>query len=177
MAYFIIKNNMKKFFLAFFLFIILTGFVFADHPDDKLGLGLMGGWHGNWATLGGWGHGYTAFSLKIPNVPVFWAVNLGFGSNYLYIGVSGDKYLYERDIVSAINLHWIVGLGGWINIGFSDVKDFEFGARLPIGVSWHLLGFLELFIDTAPSLGLKVYPEVKFPAGGWPLEIGIRFWL
>jgi hypothetical protein len=166
---------MKKILFVFVLFFLLTVSVSADHPDDKIGLGVMGGWHGNWITLGGWG--YSAFSLKIPNSPVFWAINLGFGSGYFYTGVSGDIYLYERELVPELNLHWMIGLGAWVNLGFGDAAGLETGVRLPIGVSWHILDFLELFADAAPSLGFKIYPEFYFPAGGWPLEIGVRFWL
>ena len=165
---------MKKFLIVFVLFIILTGTAFADHPDNKLGLGVTGGWYGGWLD-GGWGH--SAFSLKIPNVPIFWAINLGFNSKYFNLGVSGDIYLYERELVAAINLHWMVGLGAWVNLGFGDAKGFELGGRLPIGVSWHIFNFLELFADVAPSLGFKIVPDFYFPAGGWSLEIGVRFWL
>jgi hypothetical protein len=167
---------MKKILLVFVLFLILTGIVFADHPDDKLGLGVIGGWHGSWIAFnGGWG--YTSFSLKIPDVPVFWALNLGFNANYFWLGVSGDVYLYERPIVSEINLHWMVGVGAWVNLGLGNAANFELGARVPVGISWHILDFLELFTDIAPSLGLRVVPDFYFPSGGWPLEIGIRFWL
>ena len=166
---------MKKILLVFVLFIVLTGVASADHPDNKLGLGVMGGWHGAWSSGGGWG--YTSFSLKVPNVPLFWAINLGFKRNYFRLGVSGDIYFYERDLVSNINLHWMIGVGGWINIGFGDAKGLAFGARLPIGVSWHALPFLEFFADIAPSLGFQLAPEFYFPAGGWPLEIGVRLWL
>jgi len=168
---------MKKLLLVLFLFLVLASIVSADHPDDKLGLGVIGGYHGSWIIVdGGWA--YTAFSLKIPNVPVFWALNLGFSSNYFRLGVSGDLYFYERPLVSAINLHWMIGVGAWTNLGFSGgTVNLELGARAPIGVSWHVLDFLELFTDVAPSLGFKLLPDFYFPAGGWPLEIGIRFWL
>jgi hypothetical protein len=168
---------MKKVMLVFVLFFILAGALSADHPENNLGLGVMGGWHGNWESLGGWGHGYTAFSLKIPKIPIFWALNLGFSSKYFILGISGDKYLFERDLVSEINLHWMIGLGAWVNLGLGDAKGLEVGGRLPIGVSWHILSFLELFTDVAPSLGIKLIPDFYFPAGGWPLEIGVRFWL
>jgi opacity protein-like surface antigen len=164
---------MKKILLVSVLAVIMAGAVFADHPDNKLGIGVMAGWYGGWGS-GGLAH--TALSLKIPNVPIFWGANFSFSSNHFSLGVFGDKYFIERVLVSDIGLHWYVGVGAWVNLGFGDASDLSAGARLPIGLSWHMLDFLELFMDVAPSLGIKIIPEIYFPAGGWPIELGVRFW-
>jgi len=165
---------MKKILLVVILTVIMAGAVFADHPDNKFGIGVMAGWYGGWGS-GGLAH--TALSLKIPNVPVFWGANLGFSSDHFSLGISGDKYFIESALVSGIGLHWYVGLGAWVDLlWFGDTADLSVGARLPIGLSWHILNFLELFLDVAPSLGVQIVPEFYFPAGGWPIELGVRFW-
>lgn len=166
---------MKKFLLVLVLFaIIATGTVFADHSNNKLGIGVMGGWYGGWGTSG-WGH--AALSLKLPSIPIFWGISFGLGENHFYLGIQGDNYFYEGALVPQVNLHWFVGLGAWINVGgFGDNPFLSLGARIPLGLSWHIVDFLEVFLDIAPSLGLQVLPSVYFPAGGWPLEIGIRLW-
>jgi len=166
---------MKKILLVIVLAVIMAGAVFADHPDDKFGIGVMAGWYGGWGS-GGLAH--TALSLKMPNAPVFWGINLNFSSGHFNLGISGDKYFIERALISGVGLHWYVGLGAWANVGFSSgTVDLSAGARLPIGLSWHMFSFLELFMDVAPSLGVRIIPKFDFPAGGWPIELGVRLWL
>ena len=166
---------MKKILLVSILVLVIAGAAFADHPSDKFGIGLMGGYYGGWEG-GGWGH--TALSLKLPNIPIYWAINLGFDESYFRMGLSGDYYLVEGVLVSDINLHWFAGLGAWANLGFfSNDAYISFGGRLPIGLSWHVIEILEIFLDVAPSLGVQVTPKFYFPSGGWPIEIGIRIWL
>jgi hypothetical protein len=165
---------MKKFLIIFILFIIVTGITFAQQPEKEFGIGAVAGWHGGWPGVTGWG--YMSFALKIPHIPIYWALNTSFNFSYFHLGVSGDYYFFERPIVSSINLNWFIGAGAWVNIGFGDASGFELGGRLPVGVRWHILDFLELFSDIAPSLGLRLMPDFYFPAGGWPIEIGVRFW-
>ena len=153
--------------------VVIAGAAFADHPNDKLGIGVMGGFLGQWDESG---LGHISLSLKLPGIPVFWGGHLGFNSSYFRLGVFGDYYIIESPLVSNINLHWYVGLGGWLNLGFNEFY-LSFGARLPIGISWHVIDMLEVFLEAAPSLGIKVAKDFHFPAGGWPLALGIRVWL
>ncbi|MCL2210024.1 MAG: DUF3996 domain-containing protein [Treponema sp.] len=164
---------MKKIVIVLILSVIICGTAFADHPDGKFGIGIMGGWYGGWGTSG---YPSASLSLKIPDIPVFWGVNLSFGTGYFALGVSGDMYFLEGSLVPDVRLDWFIGLGGWLNIGFGSATDFSFGARLPIGLSWHVIDMIEIFLNVAPSLGLQVAPKVYFPAGGWPIELGIRLW-
>ena len=134
----------------------------------------MGGWNPNWNLKGG---PQAALSLKLPGIPVFWAFSVSFGPEQLFLGVSGDNYFIDRVLVSDLNLHWFIGLGGYVNFGVGDVFIFSFGARLPIGISWQPFPLLEVFLDIAPQLGVQLAPTFDFPAGGWPVEIGVRLWL
>jgi hypothetical protein len=167
---------MKRFLLAFFLVTTISvSTVFAHHDEDKFGVGIIGGWDFRWD--GFTGSPSLALSLKVPNIPIFWGVNLRFNSNFYNLGISGDYYFIEKDLVSDIFLHWFVGLGGWANIGLSSGPLlFSFGARLPIGIHWHIIEFLEVFTNIAPSLGISINP-FHFPEGGLPIEIGVRLWL
>jgi hypothetical protein len=163
----------KKILLVLILVVVFSGAVFADHPENKLGIGVMGRWSGLWDGIGYPG---AALSLKVPGVPIFWGINLGFDSNYFSIGVSGDKYFMEGALVSDIKLHYFIGLGLWADLTRAGDTYLSFGARLPIGLSWHLVDPVEIFLDVAPSLGVSINP-FHFPAGGWPIELGIRLWL
>lgn len=177
--------QMKKIIIVFALAAILaTGTAFADHPDGW-GVGIVGGYYGGWE---GGGYPHFGLSLKVPDLPIFWGINLNISSYYFGLGVTGDYYFIDKILAPDINLHWFLGVGGWVNLGIWNTgnKDggvaFGLGARVPIGLSWQLdlggspLTFLEIFLDVAPSLGVYIAPGFHFPAGGWPIEFGLRLW-
>jgi hypothetical protein len=154
------------------LLVLLVGFgvstaAFADH--NGLGIGIVGGW--------GWpGHSYGGLSLKVPKLPVFWGIYPTFAGLHFGIGATGDYYFVDKAIVGP--LHWFLGVGGFLNAWFGDSANLGLGLRVPIGLSWHIIKPIELFLDFAPGIG------VSFNAGGvwgpyWAgaLELGLRFWM
>jgi len=168
---------MKKVVLVLVLFAILaTGTVFADHPNGKWGVGIQGGTSGDWDG-GGHLHNGGALSLKIPSVPIFWAVRLDIFNDYFSLGISGDKYLIDKLLVKEIGLGWYLGLGVGVGIGIGD-DDLALGVsgRLPIGLSIQPIDLLEIFLQIVPQLGVSIMPSFHFPYGGWGGDIGIRLW-
>ena len=186
---------MKKLVLALLLVTIITAGAFAQEPEG-LGIGIVGRWGGGWGD--GIGYSGLAFALKVPSVPIYWGLNLDIGSNYFGFGVTGDHYIIYSSIVPEAGLNWFLGLGGWASFYSNSHRYYNddysytgvgFGARLPVGLSWHPVSLLEIFLNIAPSLGVSFETEVRvgnnivrrggvsFPAGGWPLELGIRLWI
>jgi hypothetical protein len=166
---------MKKFVLVLTLVaIIATGTAFADHSDG-LGVGVL--WRGNIGFGGGIGHGI-ALSLHVPKIPIFWGIDFHLNGNDIGLGVTGDKYIYDETLIEIV--HWYLGLGGYVDLYLADDAIIDFGARLPIGLSWHFLKILELFVDVAPSIGIGLYThgsgDIDFPHTPFPVEIGIRIW-
>ena len=184
---------MKKFLMVLALVAILaTGTAFADHPDG-FGIGLVGSYGIGWGGAGG------GLSLKIPGVPLFWAINLGLGSDHFGFGITGDYYLID-DALPVPTLHWFLGVGGffnfytWSSTYYSEkysYSNLSFGLRVPIGLSWQPIDLLEIFLDIAPSLGVYIDGDGKYTYAGteyvwhkggagfhWgvPLEIGFRLW-
>jgi hypothetical protein len=165
---------MKKILFVFVLVaIIATGTAFADYPSG-FGIGVQGGFGGTW---GGGTMGGAALSLKIPSVPIFWAVQAGFGSEQFWLNVTGDYYLIHNPLVSSIGLHWYFGLGLGVGLGIGD--PFRLGAefRVPVGLSWQPLDFLELYLQAVPSIGLRFLGGPVGLWGGWGGNFGLRFWL
>ena len=172
--------------------IIATGTAFADHPSG-LGIGVVG----NYSTWGFGGQG-GGVSLKIPSIPIYWAVNLDLGLGYFGIGVTGDYYLIDKNLSGPLN--WFLGVGGYFSfLSYSSsyfLVDYSYtwmyaGVRVPIGISFQPMPLLEIFADIAPSIGVGIYSgyEVKYGGTslykedgsvglGWgaPIEIGIRLW-
>jgi hypothetical protein len=177
------------------LFIVLIGLLvstaaFADHQG--LGIGIVGG--GGW---GGAGFGWPALSLKIPSVPIFWGIYLPLNSYGWGMGVTGDFYFFDKNLVTndftnedgtyKFRLDWYLGLGGFMNMYFWNNKhgygDFnlDLGVRVPVGLSWHIIRQLELFLGIHPGVGIWIgdynkdwQVPVHFFIGG---EIGLRLWL
>ncbi|AEF80196.1 hypothetical protein [Leadbettera azotonutricia] len=180
---------MKKLALVAVLGVVLAIVgVFADHPSGW-GVGLDVQLGGSWDKdyYGDPGARY-ALSLKAPQLPIFWGITLDINNNWFGIGITGDYYLIDKLLVKNIGLGWYLGLGGYVNVNIWDLPaDYSWtsiglGARLPIGLSWQPLDFLEVFLDFGPSLGLAfglgdAYDDhIHFPDGGWAGDFGIRFW-
>ena len=185
------------------IFVFSAAGAFADHPSGW-GLGLIGGYNGGWS--GGGASPGVGLSLKAPSLPIFWGIHLGLSNHAFNLGVTGDYYIVDQKLVPEANLHWFLGVGGWFKFyNHSDdgrigtekwnysYTSLGFGARVPVGLSWQPVDFFELFLDIAPSLGVAIDTEgtytvggqkyvghdggIVFPAGGWGLDLGLRFWL
>jgi len=179
----------KKLFVFVLAVVIAGGTAFADHPKGT-GIGVVGFYPGG-----------AGLSLKLPSVPIYWAVSLGFYSgydSYLSLNVSGDYYMIDNKLVGP--LHWFLGVGGFLgfntftnnyhNVDYSWT-DLAFGARVPIGLSVQPIPLLEIFLDIAPSLGLGINGEQAYTYNGnkyvnkkggvglyfaLPIELGLRLW-
>jgi len=146
---------------------------FADHPS-LTGIGLVA--TSSWANGGA--SGQLGLSLKLRQTPIFWGLHLSFASTYLGLGVSGDEYVVDRPLVhdKGFDLDWFLGLGGYAYLEASSIADFGLGARVPIGLSWHIDKQFELWLDLAPSLGISLNP-LYFPDWSVPAELGFRAWI
>jgi hypothetical protein len=175
---------MKKVVLVGILAVVLTAGAFADHPKGW-GIGVEGQYNLAWDGFDG--AGGAALSLKAPGLPIFWGINLEIRNHLFGVSLTGDYYFIDELLVKNINFGWYFGFGLYggmwrYDYGAADWNSFRFGARLPIGLSWQPLKFLELFLDIAPSLGMGIYTgnysdDFHFPEGGLGLDFGIRFWL
>jgi len=174
---------MKKLIFVLIIGLLLGTAVFADHPG--FGIGIVGGGYGGWS---GHGYGYPGLSLKIPNAPIFWGFYFPlYEPQHFSMGITSDIYLFDRSLVTKeltnedgtykLKLDWYLGLGGFINLYFWW-KDalIDFGLRVPVGLSWHIIKQLELFGGIYPGIGFwfgSPWP-VHFIIGG---ELGLRLWL
>jgi hypothetical protein len=164
---------LKRVLLLFCFVLLVSAGVFADHPDDKVGVGLFAG--GGWGSVGG-GVFNPGFSLKIPRVPVFWGFNAFFG--YAPgLSVSADYYLVDRDLVKdgSFDLDWFLGIGAFTHLFFGDHFTMALGARLPVGLSWHINKVFELFLNAVPAIGMSFTSSPFY--GSFGAELGFRAWI
>ena len=166
---------MKKVLLSIiFAAVIATGTAFAEYPNNKIGVGIIAGYNGSWE---GGGSGNLSLSLKLPQLPIFWAARLEIDGDWFALGVHGDYYIYHEALLPEYNLDWYLGIGAWVSIWApNDNLGLALGLRLPIGLSWQPIDILEVFLEIAPSLGIQVLDSVRFPAGGFGIGLGIRVW-
>jgi hypothetical protein len=193
---------MKKLVLVLLIGLLAGTAAFADH--EGFGIGVVGG--GGWS---GGGLGWGALSLKIEKIPIFWAFSIPFSGRVGFsLGVSGDYYIFDKNLVSAtmtnedgtydFKLDWYFGVGAYFNVFFFNdywdnyyrnrkgaVKEsFDFGLRAPVGLSWHIIEQLELFLALVPGFGFWIGPvwedrEYKTGFSVHPViggEIGFRVW-
>ena len=187
---------MKKLVLVLLLAALMSAGAFAQHPDGW-GVGLGFSFGGNWRESGT-DSGLTLY-LKAPKLPIYWGINANlfdweFGNpSFFGFRVTGDYLFIDRALVPDAKLGWFLGVGGyvgfwrysfdsaWVDYSYSL---FDVGVRVPVGLYWMPLDFLEVFLDIAPSLGFynrsvsgTGLESRSGLGGGWQGDFGIRFWL
>ncbi|MDR0731499.1 MAG: hypothetical protein LBF63_07505 [Treponema sp.] len=160
----------KKLFLICVIGLLAVN-AFADHPGGKLGLGIFGGGGGTTAA-----HGNLGLSLKLSSLPLFWGITAYFGDPFS-LNVSADLYLIDDDLTrdGSFDLDWFLGIGGFGHFVIGDSFSVALGARVPIGLSWHIINSLELFADVVPGLGISLQGAPLY--FDWGAELGLRLWL
>jgi hypothetical protein len=165
-----------------------------NHPD---GWGIGVGFHGGYGGAGLYG---AALSLKAPQLPIYWGIQLSLYNHYFGLGITGDYYVFDRPLVRDINLGWYLGVGGFFGFGHYSEKrsiagikyqaswtSLNVGVRVPVGLSWQPLKWLEVYTGIAPGLGLGFYVAGEDDGGSaksgayfhwaFDVELGVRFWL
>ena len=173
---------MKKLILVLAFLLILTIGAFAEHPGGG-GIGIVGQSHFEWKEFKG--SPGAALSLKMPEKPVYWGINVRLNGSDFWVSVTGDNYIVDKRLLPDINLGWYLGVGAYAGFfhvgGDSSYSSLGGGARVPIGIYVFPMSFFEVYVDVAPSLGLEILFGNKsgpyFPAGGLGADLGIRFWL
>jgi hypothetical protein len=168
---------MKRFVIVLALAVIITtGTVFAG-DQDGLGIGAFWASGGGWSNAGTVGHS-GALSLHLPGVPIYWGINFGGWSDVIWLGVSGDflHLVNNQPLGKNTGLSWFIRLGLYGKVWLGDILGLDFGARLPIGLSWQPIKVFELFLDISPSIGAYIFESNVGLGGGWVGEFGIRLW-
>jgi len=186
----------KRIVLALALVAVVSMGAFAYRPG---GWGVGGGfqfghnWDDHISTRYRANSSLTLF-LKAPTVPIYWGLSASvfdwrFGSDETRFGfrVTGDYHLIDSVIFPDIGLGWFLGLGGYLSYdrrswgGNSYFNLVDLGVRVPIGISWIPLDFLEVFGSIAPSLGFYWHnrgwtSDRTGIGGGLQGDLGVRFW-
>ncbi|HOX92046.1 MAG TPA: hypothetical protein PLC54_03925 [Spirochaetales bacterium] len=108
-------------------------------------------------------------SLKMDNLPL---IGLGFslGQNVVSFGFTADWWMVNENLFSFINFY----LGPGFYLGYQT--DLLLGGRLPIGLNIFPVKSLELFLEIAPTLAVRLSDPIVFPEFGLQGAFGLRFW-
>ncbi len=118
-----------------------------------------------------------AITFKIDEIPLMFAVSLSIHGNDFSLGATADHWFIHEQISDSLPIMWGIGWGAYGHVGITQSTNLSFGGRLPIFLdAFFKDGFLEPFIQIAPSIGIAVAPELVFPDWSIPFSIGLRFW-
>jgi hypothetical protein len=108
-------------------------------------------------------------TLHLPGIPFI----LGIGvAEPLALGFTADYWLGHGNIISLFD--WYAGLGVYLAVDLSP-NDVAFGIRIPIGIQvWAFGETLEIFLETAPAVGVSFIPTAFW----WHIQaaLGFRIW-
>ncbi len=145
--------------VAVLLIIVSTGSVFAA-SGWAIGLGYNFDFNN--------GAGAPSLMLQVPGIPIMWGIGYSF-TEYGYLNVSADWWLYRTHLVGILNLY--LGPGVWVRFNTGPASDFRIGMEVPVGFQIFVIKPLELFLE--PALLLEFYPNITPYFGA---KIGFRFW-
>jgi hypothetical protein len=169
---------MKKLALVFVLVLITVSGVFAQQTAGRLGVGVMGQYNLGFGSASG--SAGASLSLKLPQSPIFWGLRFE-GSGGFAFSLTGDVYFFSQNLVSGVDFGYRVAVGAYSRLAAgNNITDVGLGLRLPLGVYFMPIDFLELFFNVVPDLGVGLVFgnefEFRFPDRGLCLEIGVRVW-
>jgi len=160
--------------------IFAAGTAFADEPE-RWGVGALYSYYPDAA-----GFFYNiGVTLKVPNVPVYWAAGFGVGNYDYWFGITGDYYFFDQPFnPENNNFRWYLGVGGEIHYYYYEysyyqwpigtqtliVDEFNIGVRIPVGIRYFINNDIEIFFDIAPTIR---FIDFYFQC---PMAVGFRFW-
>ncbi|GMO22295.1 MAG: hypothetical protein Ta2B_01160 [Termitinemataceae bacterium] len=138
----------------------------------SLGIGLRGGWGGDWggALL------ITPSTSVIDGMPLHFGISFGGWGDGINIGVTADYWFFRPNISGPVYFYVGAGLYAWFALATNG--GLGLGFRLPIGVDFDF-GKVDLFLEVVPQpqiLGLYSGGGVGF-WWHWGGAIGARIWL
>ncbi len=158
---------MKKIMLALVLLLCVSASgVFA------LGLGVQGDFNVGENTDAG-----LSASIKFDSIPFYFAVKTSFTNDYFALGLTADNWILNDTFIQE-PFKWFIGWGLYTNMVIADPFGISVGGRIPVGLNaFFANGFVEPYIQVAPSIGITFLPDLHFPDWSVPISLGVRFWL
>lgn len=114
---------------------------------------------------------------KIPGLAPIWGLNFSLSpkeSSY-FLGLTADWLLYKQPLYSPFNLNFYMGPGLYGSLSLASVSRADLGLRIPFGVNWTPVKFLEIFAELTPAFGITFQDPIQ-PAWIFQAAVGGRVW-
>lgn len=114
---------------------------------------------------------------KIPGLAPVWGANfsLSAAKSEYFLGVTADWFLYKQPLYTPFNLNFYMGPGLYGSVSVAEKSRADFGLRIPIGVTWNPLRFVEVFTELTPAFGITIQDPIQ-PAWVFQSAVGARIW-
>ena len=112
---------------------------------------------------------------KIPGLAPIFGLNFSFGAKSEFLGITADWLLYKQPLYEPFNLNFYMGPGFYTSLLLSDSSRYDLGLRIPVGINWVPLKFLEFFGEVTPAFGITIKDPVA-PSWLFQSAIGARVW-
>lgn len=119
-----------------------------------------------------------AITFKTDSIPLVFALSYNLSGDPA-IGLTGDYWALNKRLVNlgSVPLNWFFGVGFYINTIFADEFVLNGGIRVPLGLNMFIAdGFIEPFVQIAPSFGVVLVPALDIDGVFWPIAAGFRLW-
>jgi hypothetical protein len=116
---------------------------------------------------------------KIPGLDPLFGLNFSFGEDENFLGITADWILYKQPLYKPFNLNFYLGPGFYSSLYFADSSRVDLGLRIPVGINWVPVDFLEVFFELTPAFGVTISPSSDQqiqPAWIFQSAVGARVW-
>jgi hypothetical protein len=135
---------------------------------------------------------------KAPGLAPVFGLNFSFSNktSRYFVGTTADWLMYKQPLYQPAYINFYMGPGFYTSLQLDSVNDdekaklssgdldtarreqinrFDLGLRIPVGVNWTPVKFLEAFLEVTPAFGITfqdpIAPNWLFQAG-----LGARVW-
>ena len=113
---------------------------------------------------------------KVPGLAPLFGLNFSFGSSANFLGVTADWLLYRQPLYEPFNINFYMGPGFYTSIYVADNSNrFDLGLRIPVGINWVPVKFVEVFGEVTPAFGITFRDPVA-PSWLFQSAVGARVW-
>jgi hypothetical protein len=167
-------TNMKKAMMALLLGTLLVAPALAQTGNVAVGPVYSLNFLGLQSPLNGLG-----ITGKIPGLSPIFGLNFSLSAAAdSFVGITSDWILYNQPLYAPFNINFFMGPGVYSSLYLAKSgtgSRFDLGLRIPFGVNWVPVKFIEAFLDVTPAFGITFRDPI---APGWlfQAETGVRIW-
>jgi len=114
---------------------------------------------------------------KIPGLAPIWGLNFSLSpqASTYFLGVTADWLLYKQPLYAPFNINFYMGPGFYTSVYLSKNSRADAGLRIPFGVNWTPVKFIEIFTELTPAFGITFQDPIA-PAWLFQSAVGARIW-